>query len=68
MLIRIAWAIEDALTDINWLHVAYKICAFCYLAFMIWVCWWVLPIPGHWPSFDTVQSDQVPVVYQDFSK
>ena len=68
LLIRLAWATEDAVTDINWKHVAYKTCAFSYLALMMWVCWWVLPIPGHWPSFERAQPDKVPIKFQDFLK
>ena len=68
ILIRLAWRIEDAVTDINWKHVAYKTCAFSYLALMMWVSWWVLPIPGHWPSFERAQSDKVPIKFQDFYK
>ena len=68
LLIRLAWRIEDAMTDLKWKHVAYKTCAFSYLALMMWICWWVLPIPGHWPSFDRAQSDKVPIKFQDFLK
>lgn len=66
-LVRLAWLVEDFVTGIRWKHVAYKTVAFAYLGVLLWMMYWVLPLPGHWPSIIR-QSDRVPLVYQDFFK
>jgi hypothetical protein len=68
LLVKFAWWMEDAITDIRWMHVGYKTLAYSYLAFMFWVLWQVLPVPGHWPSLKSVRSDKIPIFYQDFFK
>jgi hypothetical protein len=61
--IRILHRIEDYVDDINWLHVAFKICAYGYAAFLAFLTWQVLrQLP--WSG----QSDKVPLAYQDFAK
>jgi hypothetical protein len=64
--IRLVYRVQDFIDDINWLHVAFKICAYTYIAFILWITWKVLPLHGHWTP--SKQSDKVPIVYQDFSK
>lgn len=63
--IRILHRIDDFIDDINWLHVAFKICAFSYIAFLSFIAWQVLPLPGHWTR--PGQADKIPITYQDFS-
>jgi hypothetical protein len=63
---RIIWRILDAWDNINWLHIAFQICAYTYIAFILYITWKVLPVPGHWSS--DVQSNRIPIVYQDVNK
>lgn len=64
--IVLAHKVEDLIDDINWLHVAFKICAFTYIGFIVWITWHVLPLPGHWDVGR--QSDKIPIQYQDLNK
>ena len=63
---RFRYRIEDYIDEINWLHVAFKICAFSYFFFLSFLAWQVLPLPGHWSLTD--QFDKVPITYQNFAK
>jgi hypothetical protein len=67
-LIKLAWMLEDAISNTNWRHVTYKTCAISYFSLLMWVAWCILPLPGHWPKFESIQSDKLPVQYQDYNK
>jgi hypothetical protein len=64
--IRILHRIEDFIDETNWLHVAFKICAYTYFFFLAFLAWQVLPLPGHWTRPGDL--DKIPIVYQDFPK
>ena len=63
---RIRYKIEDFVDEINWLHVAFKTCAYVYIAVIAYITWMILPINGHWAP--KTQSDKLSVHYQDYSK
>lgn len=66
LITRIGWKLEDFLEEINWLHVAFKLCAYTYISLIAYLTWWILPINGHWnPSG---QSDRLSVTQTDFEK
>ncbi|RMZ79846.1 hypothetical protein DV737_g3257, partial [Chaetothyriales sp. CBS 132003] len=62
---RLSWKVVDAYDNTNWLHIAFKVFAYTYIALNLWVAWQILPLAGHWDP--PVQSDKVPFVYQDHS-
>jgi len=64
--IRLLHEAEDVVDDINWLHVAFKTVAYSYIAFILWITWQVLPLPGHWST--SASSDTMPMVYQDLQQ
>ena len=63
---RLRYKIEDFVDEINWLHIAFKSCAYLYITVIAYITWMILPINGHWTP--KIQSDKVPVIYQDHSK
>lgn len=64
--VRLLHRVEDIIDDINWVHVAFKVCAFSYFAFFAFLAWQVLPLPGHWTRAG--DADRVPIAYQNFAQ
>ncbi|KAK5045608.1 hypothetical protein LTR84_008977 [Exophiala bonariae] len=65
-LARLTDKLEDLVDESNWLHWAYKAVAYSYLAFILWLITFILPIQSNWST--PQQSDRVPVVYQSLEK
>ena len=61
--VRILHRIEDYVDDINWLHVAFKICAYGYAAFLAFLLWQIFK-----QFVKSDETDKVPVTYQNFAK
>src|SRR5690348_6281274 len=57
-LVQLAHRVEDVIDDINWLHVAFRLFAAIYIAFILWITFLILPFPGHWRR--STQSDKLP--------
>ena len=58
--------LENFLVETNWKHVAFKLCAYTYLAFILWITWHIAPFSKHW--IISRQNDGIPIVHQDFTK
>ena len=58
--------LENFIVDTSWKHVAYKLCAYSYLTFILWITWHVSPFSNNWVI--PRQTDGVPIVHQDFAK
>lgn len=65
-LVRVLDRLEDLVDELNWLHLAYKLVAYSYLAFIFWLISFVLPFPSNWSKQQ--QSDRVPIVHQELKK
>jgi hypothetical protein len=64
---RLLYRVEDFIDDVNWLHIAFKICAFSYLLLLSLIAWQVLPLPGHWSRGTEVETTKLRIPYQDFA-
>jgi hypothetical protein len=67
---RVSWAAEEIVDNYvgerNLARFSYHFLSMIYLAAILWLCYIVLPLSGHWPTLR--QEDKVPLIYQDIKK
>ncbi|OAL39099.1 hypothetical protein AYO20_01417 [Fonsecaea nubica] len=69
LLTRLKWHFRDGLdyfNESNFPRVMYHLLSIVYFCFILYLTYYVLPLPGHWTPGQ--QSDKVPVVSQDLNK
>ncbi|OAG37964.1 hypothetical protein AYO21_07814 [Fonsecaea monophora] len=69
LLTRLKWHFRDGLdyfNELNFPRVMYHLLSIVYFCFILYLTYYVLPLPGHWTPIQ--QSDKVPVVSQDLNK
>ncbi|KIW22244.1 uncharacterized protein PV07_12150 [Cladophialophora immunda] len=65
---RIRWHIRDGLdyfNELNFPRVMYHLLSFVYFSFILYLTYYVLPLPGHWTPIQ--QSDKIPIISQNLN-
>jgi hypothetical protein len=47
--------LEDIIDDINWIHVAFKVCAYLYISLVVYSAWMLWPAEGHWTTIHNIE-------------
>jgi hypothetical protein len=67
---HVLWAAEEIVDNYvgerNFARFSYHFLSMIYLTVILWLCYVVLPLPGHWPTLR--QPDTAPLIYQDLKK
>ncbi|EXJ57809.1 uncharacterized protein A1O5_12367 [Cladophialophora psammophila CBS 110553] len=68
LLTRLSWQMSDALDylkELNFPRIMYHLLSLAYLSFIVYLTYYVLPLPGHWNP--APHSDRVAIVSQDLN-